>query len=86
MSHPAPKFKVGDFVSCRYDFLAFYGYFYDTDHEDRLAGYYGIIVDVVEEHWDFIDEYIYEIICLDGERRYFMESEMNLAAFVDKSI
>ncbi len=77
-----PKFQVADFVSCDYDFLDFYSYFYDETKDGHLARYYGIILQSIEEHWDFIDEHIYEVLCLDGEKRYFMESEIKLAAFV----
>ncbi|MAH50866.1 hypothetical protein CMI37_33930 [Candidatus Pacearchaeota archaeon] len=76
-----PKFENGEFVVCFYDFLDFFSYIYDEDDNRTDVRYYGIVVASDDQYQAFVDEYIYSILCLDGEIRYFMESEIELAAF-----
>lgn len=71
----APKFQPGDFVKCVYDFVDFYKYIYeDLDEDDHT--YYGIVLRIDTDFYEFMEEYIYEVLCVDGLRRHFMESEI----------
>ena len=70
-----PRFQKGDFVRCVYDFMDFYRYVYD-DVEESDYTHYGIIITIDLEFLDFMDEYVYEVLCVDGIRRHFMESEI----------
>ena len=69
----APLFGVGDFVACDYSQIVMFSYY--DDEGDTLL-YYGIVVAVDYAYYDYMDEYVYEVMCLDGEKRYFMESEL----------
>jgi hypothetical protein len=77
---PTPCYSLGEFVVCLYDYLDFFSFIYDDD-EDRFARHYGIIVDVDLEYLDYLGEPLYSILCMDGEKRYFMESEIKLAYY-----
>ena len=46
--------------------------------------FYGIIVDLEEEAY-FFGEVIYEIYCVDGVFRYFMEDEIELMSWLTSS-
>ena len=72
-----PRFEKGSFVTCVYDFMDFYNYIYDDIDESDFQ-HYGIVIKIDEEFLDFMDEYIYEVLCVDGIRRHFMESEIRL--------
>lgn len=71
-----PYFKVGDFVRCSYDRFP---YIYDWYEEDDLEYevYYGVVVYVDSAHHEYIDDFIYEVLCLDGTKRYFIQSELS---------
>jgi len=70
-----PKFQTGDFVKCIYDFVDFYKYIYeDLDEKDYI--HYGIIIRIDTDFYEFMEEYIYEVLCVDGLQRHFMESEI----------
>ena len=47
-------------------------------YEEEIGSmyYYGIIVEVDYAYYEFMDEYVYEVLCLDGQKRFFMESEL----------
>ncbi len=75
MGKHEPLFKIGDFVMCDQEFVSFLNYIYDDDEITWLV-YYGIIVHIDAQYHYYMDEYVYEILCLDGEKRYFMESEL----------
>tara|TARA_R110002060_G_scaffold20512_1_gene27940 strand:- start:7 stop:243 length:237 start_codon:yes stop_codon:yes gene_type:complete len=70
-----PLFCVGDFVACDQEFVTFLDYIYEDEDIDWLV-YYGIVLDVDATYHYYMDEYVYEILCLDGEKRFFMESEL----------
>jgi hypothetical protein len=72
-----PRFEKGSFVCCVYDFMDFYNYIYD-DIDEREFTHYGIVIGIDEEFLQFMDEYIYEVLCIDGMRRHFTESEIRL--------
>ncbi len=71
-----PLYSVGDFVACDYETIMIFNYTYEDDMNS--AYYYGIVVHVDETYYEYMEEYVYEILCLDGEKRYFMESELML--------
>lgn len=69
-----PLFNLGDFVACDYAQILIFSY-YDEDELDEMK-YYGIVVYIDYSYHEFMDEFVYEILCLDGQKRYFMESEL----------
>ena len=74
MQASPPKYKIGDFVKCRYDFYDFFSYFHDEDYQ--YLPYYGIIVDIAwEDDWHDM-ETVYKVYCLDSEFRFFLEDEI----------
>ncbi len=82
-----PKYKVGDFVKCAYDFYDFYSYVYDEEDYAHFR-FYGIIVDVILDDvtWWFTTETVYHIYCLDGIHRFFLEDEVDLAQLPRKEL
>tara|TARA_R110002020_G_scaffold219311_1_gene427146 strand:- start:321 stop:566 length:246 start_codon:yes stop_codon:yes gene_type:complete len=77
-----PRFKVGELVKCVYGFPdLYYGVLYSEEFIPSPESY-GIIV---ARYWDqivFQNEWVYEIKCLDGTYRYFLQNEMTLAVIV----
>ena len=71
-----PLYKVGDFVTCDFEYLSFVRSFYDEKGITDASVYHGIIIDVDTSFYQYMEEYVYEILCLDGEKRYFMQSEL----------
>jgi len=73
-----PFFKMGDFVSCSYERFPFLYDLYDDGEDDEPAHitHHGIVVYVDNDHHDYLDEYIYEVLCLDGIKRLFLQSEL----------
>jgi len=63
-------------VTCDFEYLCFVRSFYDETSLADTSVYHGIVVDVDSSFYQYMEEYVYEILCLDGERRYFMESEL----------
>lgn len=80
MNTVAPRYDIGEFVVCLYDFLDFFAYIYD-DIEESDCRHYGIVVRRDTELQSIVGEYLYTVLCLDGETRYFLESEIKLAAY-----
>ena len=77
MDYYDPYFKVGDFVKCSYDRFAYLYDWYEELSDSDYVTYYGVVVYVDTTHHEYLDDYIYEVLCLDGEKRYFMESELS---------
>ena len=78
MADESPKYSVGDFVRCSYDFFDFYSYFYDDDQYAYLP-HYGIVVDYAwDEAWASMMEAVYKVYCMDGCYRFFLEDEIIL--------
>lgn len=69
-----PLYRVGDFVACDYEAMMIFNYTYDQ----KKMYYYGIVVQIDAAYHQFMEEYVYEVLCLDGEKRFFMESELIL--------
>ena len=63
---------------CDFEYISFVKYFYQDESLDASL-YHGIIIDVDWSFYTYMEEYVYEILCLDGGRKYFMESEIKLA-------
>jgi hypothetical protein len=71
---PPPAYRIGDFVRCVYDMFDFFGYWYH-DEEYEFFPFYGVVVDMVDdEHW--FTEVVYQVYCLDGQYRFFLEDEI----------
>jgi hypothetical protein len=71
----APRYKSGQLVRCVYDFMDFYRYVYD-DLDESDYTHYGIIIKRDDGFVDYLDEYVYEVLCVDGLKRHFIESEI----------
>ena len=71
---PEPKYRLGDFVACDYETIMIFNYTYDDENNSMY--YYGIVVYVDDTYHPYMEEYVYEVLCLDGQKRYFMESEL----------
>ena len=71
-----PDFKVGDLVTGCYDYddLVYYSIFGSVGH--RSSPHVGVIVDVSTETFYF-GEYIYTILCVDGNKRFFLQEELS---------
>jgi|TARA_R110000851_G_scaffold62529_3_gene143346 hypothetical protein len=55
--------------------MDFYTYVYDNIDEKDYT-HYGLVIQADQEFLDFMDEYVYEVLCVDGIKRHFMESEI----------
>jgi len=55
--------------------MDFYTYVYDDIDENDYT-HYGLVIQADQEFLDFMDEYVYEVLCVDGLKRHFMESEI----------
>jgi hypothetical protein len=55
--------------------MDFYTYIYD-DVDEADYTHYGLVIRADQEFLDFMDEYVYEVLCVDGIKRHFMESEI----------
>lgn len=76
----APSFKMGVFVRCAYDFYHFFSSWYDEDNS--LMPFHGVVVDIMDDQ-GFYGESVYQVYCLDGQYRFFLQDEMEL---VDSSL
>jgi|TARA_R110000824_G_scaffold6070_6_gene27938 hypothetical protein len=74
-----PAFKIGDFVVCDFEYISYVKHYYQQGETIDTSLYYGIIVSVDWSFYAYMEEYVYEILCLDGEKKYFMESEIKMA-------
>ncbi len=68
-----PLFRIGDFVSCDYTSILVFSYY---EEEVSSVYYHGIVVEIDYAYYEYMDEYVYEVLCLDGQKRYFMETEL----------
>ena len=69
------RYKIGDFVRYAYDFYHFFSYWYDG--ETSVMPFHGVIVEIsYDEGWYM--ESVYQIYCLDGQYRFFLEDELEL--------
>jgi len=75
MESSPPKYKIGTFVRCNYDFAWFYAYVYGDDEYIHLP-YYGIIVDLAWDDGWYDMEVVYKVYCMDGVYRFFLEDEI----------
>jgi len=74
---PEPKYKIGNFVRCWYDFYNYYHGYYETPHVNSM---HGIIVEIEYATWPDNEygepEIIYVVYCTDGVYRFFIEDEV----------
>ena len=77
MESSTTKYKVGDFVRCHYDFFEFYSYFYEEEY--TYLPYYGIVVNIATDVDWITMEVVYKVYCLDGQYRFFLEDEIEMA-------
>tara|TARA_R110000824_G_scaffold136474_2_gene300130 strand:+ start:3074 stop:3319 length:246 start_codon:yes stop_codon:yes gene_type:complete len=73
------KYKVGDFVRCAYDLYDFYAILYDEEDHPYFP-FYGTIIHITShsQDWWFFPGPVYQVYCLDGIHRFFLEDEMHL--------
>lgn len=68
--------KVGDLVICKYDFDYYYLISFPYRYKDFY--YIGIILAERPRPTIFLDtEMHYEVLCLDGEKRFFTPNEVS---------
>jgi len=63
-------------VKCSYERFPFLYDWYEEEMNSEYLVYHGVVVYADGTHHEYLDEFIYEVLCLDGEKRYFMESEL----------
>ena len=63
-------------MKCSYERFPFLYDWYEEEMNSDYLVYYGVVVYVDFTHHEYLDEFIYEVLCLDGEKTYFMESEL----------
>ncbi len=64
-------------MKCSYERFPFLYDWYEEEMNSEFLVYHGVVVYVDSTHHEYLDEFIYEVLCLDGEKRYFMESELS---------
>ena len=64
-------------MKCSYERFPFLYDWYEEDENSSFFVYHGVVVYADGAHHEYLDEFIYEVLCLDGEKRYFMESELS---------
>ena len=69
-----PKFNIGDLVRGYYDIVEYY-YWYDDESDYPLNIHSGVVVEIDYE-MEYFEDYVYTILCLDGVKRFFIESEL----------
>ena len=80
------KFKKGDLVRCYYEFQMYFAG-YGGGAPDFYEGFFmGIVVGTRPNEDDYSPNWYgpwYEVLCFDGNRRYFSEWEMQLLGRVE---
>ena len=72
------KYARGDLVICKYDFDYLYYPSYLQDQCEQLF-FIGIVLSIKEHHVVFFDrDIIYEVLCMDGNRRMFATWEIEV--------
>jgi|TARA_R110002012_G_scaffold116858_5_gene264643 hypothetical protein len=69
-----PRYGIGNLVRGSYDYIEYY--YWHEDREDyMLAQHTGVVVEI-EYEIEYFQDYVYTILCLDGVKRFFIESEL----------
>jgi hypothetical protein len=68
------QYEIGQLVKCGYDTYEFFKYIFPDD-PPVPATYYGIVITAEHESY-FFGGIIYEVYCIDGNYRYFLEEEL----------
>tara|TARA_Y100001938_G_C7860077_1_gene315117 strand:+ start:320 stop:556 length:237 start_codon:yes stop_codon:yes gene_type:complete len=69
-----PRYKIGNLVKGYYDIIEYY-YWHDESDDYFIAAHTGVVIDVDYE-LEYFQDYVYTVLCLDGTKRYFIESEL----------
>ena len=69
-----PKYKIGNLVKGFYDIIEYY-YWHDDPDDYFTTTHTGIVIDIDYE-MEYCQDYVYTVLCLDGTKRYFIESEL----------
>ena len=74
------KYPIGAFVKCRYDFEMIFPMSDFGVEFPEPDVYYGLIVEFEPDQYDGFSHWydFYIVLCLDGDKRYFAESEIEL--------
>jgi len=70
-----PFFKIGDLVKGRYDYSDHLYYTIFEELPVRTPQHIGVVVSIDTEMYYF-GEYIYTVLCIDGNKRFFLEDEI----------
>lgn len=70
-----PLFKIGDLVTGYYDYTEHLYYSIFGAGPTRLTNHVGVVVAIDYEIYYFGD-YIYTVLCVDGNKRFFLEEEL----------
>tara|TARA_Y100001938_G_C7801371_1_gene287270 strand:+ start:279 stop:515 length:237 start_codon:yes stop_codon:yes gene_type:complete len=68
------KYKIGNLVKGYYDIVEYY-YWQDDPDDYFNTSHTGVVVEVDYE-CEYFEDYVYTVLCLDGIKRYFIESEL----------
>lgn len=68
------RYKIGDLVKGYYDIIEYY-YWHDDPDDYFVTSHTGVVVEIDYE-LEYFEDYVYTILCLDGVKRFFIESEL----------
>jgi hypothetical protein len=71
---PEPKYEIGMLIVANYDISP--DLYYGAYHCDHFFYYYVGVVITVDYENHLFNEYIYNVLCTDGKKRFFLENEM----------
>jgi hypothetical protein len=74
----AVPLSVGDLVLCRYNLDYHYTYAYPSVSAQNIPYYMGIILSYDLRTLFYDRDLVYEILCTDGERRFFTRWEVEI--------
>ena len=72
------KLNVGDLVICRYNLDYHYTYVYPSVAGEGTPFYMGIVLSYSMRTLFYDRDLVYEVLCIDGERRFFTRWEVEI--------
>ena len=69
-----PRYIIGNLVRGNYDYMDYY-YWYEDPENYINSTHTGVVVEV-EYEMEYFQDYVYTVLCLDGVKRFFVESEL----------
>ncbi len=69
-----PRYIIGNLVRGNYDYMDYY-YWYEDPENYIHSTHTGVVVEV-EYEMEYFQDYVYTVLCLDGVKRFFVESEL----------